>query len=301
MNTSQYPVLEPFLTYMFEEWESKLNLNQLEWLGSLDANEVVFASYILTSSGAWEDEEISRKVAETAMGYVGDYGKISNDGPLVDELASVLEEADKSDPGQDWITSHRERVLVDLGRNWRDICEHTISEWNKLMGGGKFDSPEEWLADAANDSVDTFNRMFSDLDSIDRFGRVAKFDQLEICSRGGNLEQLQLLPGAAKRSYIYDSYPKQGFMIVYCSDEASVQAAEVVKDMGWWDARDYLGLGIEGIDELLQETAKELVRRGWSKETAVFDLESCLCLLSKTGDYRSVLEANEAVNPSTGC
>lgn len=292
MNEHEYPVYEYFVEYMGER--GPYEMRDLEWLADLTKDEAVFSSYILASTGGWDDGEASRELIESLLADIEDVTNVPNIIEVAEKfLADALANIDAQNCGcrSEWIHGHRSGTIGRIfNHNWVDLAAHTIREWSKFLSSMGASSPSDWIDSVIIQEDDPFYSAFNDLQKIDQFGRLTKFDCLEIANRAGNVADLYPSPNQARRDYIYGDDPRDGFMIVFCSQEASISSATKARKLTWRQAKKQLGLDISGIHELLRDAARDIVdRTHHPPESVVYDMESCLCTFSKNDDFRTYL------------
>jgi len=185
----------------------------------------------------------------------------------LETLTSRFEENEgEYDSRREWIHNHRYQHLNTEGDpdNMAEAVLDSIESLSEILNS--FDDLASYFTIKYTTSPDPFRAIFQELHTtLDGFGRLPTFDFLELAYRAGQVKGLY--PRVPRYDYISSQNPQPGFNLVVFGDADPEVAASVEENEK------------NALTRLLVDNAIE--QCGWDYDTAMYDVESCLCNFAK--------------------
>lgn len=302
---SDAPLGEEFLAFMNQRGEDSGRHPEIEnWLKSQfdTPGDRLLASFTLISTGCWNrgtsDVHVAGQVVEQ-LDTIHDIQDTKIQKSLSKDIQSNLEDVDSSVSRWDWLHNHRKNIHFKLSQG---DAGHAVVD--SLIGLADVVEPHDEISKYVQAKVDKendpFRSIFSDIKSVDEFDRLSAFDFLEIADTAGGIPGIT--PQKPRFEYVRNNNPQPGFLYVFLADGPGDDSVE---DMDWDEAKQQLGVDVDGLDELVELLCSEAQDRlGWSEDLVMYDVESCLCIFAKDINNRRLSLGGENDDGSTtgsGC
>jgi hypothetical protein len=268
-----------FIEFMRDEGQAdKDNLQQ--WMTEeFESNqERILSAFVLSATGCWKNPpthaDFAKDVVETleTVHEIRDRDKYESVLNII--TTSFEENENEYDSRETWIHNHRKRYLFTKGdpANMAKAVVDSIESLSERLGTS--DDIARYFTNKYTTSPDPFWDLFQELHSpIDGFRRLSTFDFLELAYRAGQINGLY--PRVPRYDYISSENPQPGFNLVIFGDKDPAEASDVEEQQK------------DALTRLLVDNAIE--RCDWDHDTAMYDVESCLCNFAKdkNKDYRN--------------